>query len=1412
MIHHASHRIQHASLIILMLFIIIAGVFFAWWTVVVADHRQRAWLLQQTRLVAEAVNVDHIKALTGTEADLTSPQYKQLKEQLAAIRSTNPQCRFVYLMGRRADGALFFFVDSEPAGSVDYSPPGQVYDEAPEGCRRVFATRTETVEGPYSDRWGTWVSALVPIHDGTFANKPREPRTTHIEEADNLILCAGAYNGAGDIPAVMGMDIDAHAWRGMLFRAAVPPILLALALVAVLLTGKRLLVRRSRSADAPPRWMHHLEPALAAAVGLILTLFGAWMAHERETYDRNEAFLQLAAGRTLAIAEKLHDLCNIELEGLAHFYEGSAEITHKEFRQFSAYLTRNPAVHAWEWIPAVPAVDRSNFEEDARAAGLRGFEIWQKDAQGKRAPAADRDVYYPVFQVAPLMGNERALGYDLGSDPLRHAAIEEAIRTGLTIGTDPITLVQETGNQKGILICRPVFTQGEPRLLRGFALAVLRMETLLRIAARDNSAILELSLLRKDSAPEQIAISWDTESSPTTGLSAGRPVCAFGKVFAVTAHAGPQFMHLHPIAAVWRATLTGLLLTAALAMVFSVSYRRREELERLVFERTTALRESEERHRVLFEDSPDAYLILADGVIVDCNRTTEAMLGGDRKRIIGQSPDNLSPELQPDGRRSAEAAAEKINEALQTGSRMFEWVHRRLDGSDFWVEVSLSLMTIQGQQVLFTSMRDITDRKRAEDELVETNQLLEAAIARANEMAVQAEMAAIAKSEFLANMSHEIRTPMNGIIGMTGLLLDTELTEDQRRYAEIVRASGQSLLGLINDILDFSRIEAKKLDLEFLDFDLSGLLDDFAASLALRAHEKGVEFLCTADTAIPTLLRGDPGRLRQVLTNLAGNAIKFTHDGEVAVRAVLLEENENDVLLRFSVRDTGIGIPKDKIGLLFNKFSQVDASTTRKYGGTGLGLAISKQLAELMGGEIGVNSEESKGSEFWFSVRLGKQPMGRGVENSPAADLRGVRVLIVDDNTTSREILRTHLASWGVRPAEARDGPEAIHALFLALEENDPFRIALIDMQMPGMDGETLGRIIKADERLAETRMVMLTSLGMRGNTQRLEEIGFASCGTKPIRHQELKSILSLVLTKGNGVEPVSRSITTPHVTNEKSDLFADRRRRILLAEDNITNQQVALGILKKLGLHADAVVNGSEAIKALKTIPYDLVLMDVQMPEMDGIEATRQIRSSQSMMPNRRIPVIAMTAHALQGDRERCFKAGMNDYVTKPVSTQAVAEVLNRWLPKDTNTNPDESGKLNDASSTGKEDNNEEGDASSPNTHHAPAIFDRAALLDRLMDDEDLARTVAEGFLEDIPLQIEKLRGCLESGDAPGAERQAHTIKGASANVGGDALCAVASEMEMAGKAGDLTAVKVRMPDLEAQFGVLKEAMTREL
>jgi CheY-like chemotaxis protein/HPt (histidine-containing phosphotransfer) domain-containing protein len=573
---------------------------------------------------------------------------------------------------------------------------------------------------------------------------------------------------------------------------------------------------------------------------------------------------------------------------------------------------------------------------------------------------------------------------------------------------------------------------------------------------------------------------------------------------------------------------------------------------------------------------------------------------------------------------------------------------------------------------------------------------------------------------------------------------------------------------LLNDILDFSKMEAHKLFLETLDFDLHALLDDFAAPLALRAQEKGLEFICAVAPDLPAYLCGDPGRLRQVLVNLVGNAVKFTHHGEVAVLATLVSETSTQALIRFSIKDTGIGIPAEKRSLLFQKFSQVDASTTRQYGGFGLGLAISKQLVEMMGGEIGIDSEPGKGSEFWFTARFAKQPEPVR-KATPLADLRGAHILVVDDNATNRDVLKAQLQSRGVRQEAVPDGLSALQALRVARDAGDPFQAVILDMQMPGMDGVAVARAIKSDETLKGIPLVLLTSLGQRGDTRHTTEMGFAACLTKPVRQADLFTCLATVLA-GNNLTTARH----PMVARQAVHKLDQGTVRILLAEDNITNQLVAVGILKNLGLRADAVANGTEAITALETLPYDLVLMDVQMPEMDGFEATRRIRNPQSAVRNHRVPIIAMTANAMQGDRERCLEAGMNDYVSKPVTPHTLAGVLEKWLPAE----------------------------------KAGVVFDRTALLERLMGDEELMRTVQKMFLETMPGQIELLRGCLEAGDTPGAERQAHSIRGAAANVSGETLRAVAFEMEKAAKAGDLAAATARMADLQVAFNRLKDAM----
>jgi PAS domain S-box-containing protein len=674
-------------------------------------------------------------------------------------------------------------------------------------------------------------------------------------------------------------------------------------------------------------------------------------------------------------------------------------------------------------------------------------------------------------------------------------------------------------------------------------------------------------------------------------------------------------------------------------------------------------RQSGERTDTILRSIQSGILVIdaETHVIVEVNPAAELVFGGDREQIIGKKCHEFVC-------LNAQGACPITDMGEQVDNR--ETVLLTQDGKRTPILKTVVPITLEGRDCLLETFVDITDLKQAETELQEVNKELEQQTAKANELAAHAEMANVAKSEFLANMSHEIRTPMNGVIGMTGLLLDTELDDEQRSLAETVRASGDSLLSLINDILDFSKIEAGKLEMEEMDFDLHSLMDDFAASLALRAQVKGLEFLCDTSLDLPTTLQGDPGRLRQVLTNLTGNAIKFTPEGEIIVRVELESESDTEAVVRFSVHDSGIGIAKDKQATLFHQFTQVDASTTRKYGGTGLGLAISKQLTEMMGGTIGVNSTAGYGSEFWFTAHLLKRVAQDDSESSsPGVALRGTRILVVDGSAFNREIILKQLRAWEVRPDEAPDVETALELLRSASEAEDPYALALLAKVLPSTDVEALARTIRSDARLGKTRLMAMIPLNELGAVDRLEAAGFAAFLTKPVRQSDLLDGLMTVLDGGSNCN--RREKAAPSTI---PDLHR-RSVRILIAEDNAINQRVALGILDKMGLRADAVANGIESIKALESIPYDLVLMDVQMPEMDGYAATARIRDPESTVLRHDLPVIAMTAHTMAGDRDRCLAAGMDDYVAKPVNPRALAEVLDRWLPSDTPQGPTKNG-----------------------------------------------------------------------------------------------------------------------------------------
>ncbi len=651
-----------------------------------------------------------------------------------------------------------------------------------------------------------------------------------------------------------------------------------------------------------------------------------------------------------------------------------------------------------------------------------------------------------------------------------------------------------------------------------------------------------------------------------------------------------------------------------------------------------ALRESEMKYRTILENIEDGYYeVDIAGNFTFFNDPFCSILGYSKKELMGTNF------RQHTDKEVSNEVYQAFNKIFNTGKpeKGFQYEILRKDGIKRHTEISASLMKdSEGHRVGFRGiMRDTTDRMQAEEALKEAKSAAEAANR--------------AKSEFLANMSHEIRTPMNGIIGMTELALETDLTEEQRDYLEMVKLSADSLLGLLNQILDFSKIEAGRIELEEINFDLRNTVENIVEMLAFKAKETDLELVCHIRPDVPTALVGDPGRIRQILVNFMGNAIKFTQEGEVVIGVEVEKEEDSSVILHFFVSDTGIGIPPDKIETIFDSFVQADSSTTRRYGGTGLGLSISKQIVEIMGGRTWVESEPGKGSTFHFTAPFGLAYIeAKDALHFRELDLSGVPVLVVDDNATNRSVFQEMTSLWGLVPDGAENGKEALVKIKKAFESGNPYRLLLLDFHMPEMDGFEVAKRVKEGPYGKDMEIVMVTSLGQKGDASYCKEVGISGYLVKPVKQSDLLDAITIAL--GHPAEEKIPVITSYTIQE------ARRRLNILLAEDNLVNQKLAVKILEKRGHRVIVALDGKEAIEKFQEEHFDLILMDIQMPEIDGFEATQMIREKEKQEAGH-IPIVAMTAHATKKDRESCLQAGMDDYVSKPIKVEELFTVIEK-------------------------------------------------------------------------------------------------------------------------------------------------------
>jgi PAS domain S-box-containing protein len=1151
-----------------------------------------------------------------------------------------------------------------------------------------------------------------------------------------------------------------------------------------------------------------LRLLLLAAIGLsgiVLSVIAYVVLLIRDAQGIRDRFDLEAEQRVRSIEWQFRDDV-LGIYGASGFITDSQVGTRAQFRSAAEPRLSAKGVRAFAWVPRVRPEERASHEQQAEEMGLPDdYQIFQVSAEGHRVPAPEKEGedYYPVLYVAPEAESLDILGFDLSSHPAcREMMFEVRDAGGLVSTRSPVRLGQDPG-EPSLVLFRPIYrgltsddTEADRRQkLMGFVISLLEPGAILESGMSYFPGGINAELLNDTASREQrLVCAYDSvngrvqhealEVTETIGVAEElrtKSLDVPGQKWAVRCSPAAGYVAANRGALPLASLVFGIVLTTLLTIYASSLIGRTAAVERLVITRTREVRKANkeldfERFLLstMMENSPD-HIYFKD------KESRFIRMSNALARLFNlQSPSQAIGKTDHDffGPEHAEQALADEQELMRTGEPIVNKEEKETwpDGRITWASTSKLPLRDPGGEIIgtFGISRDITDRKHFEESLQAAKEAAEAANR--------------AKSAFLANMSHEIRTPMNSILGNTELVLDTRLTSEQRGFLTDVQHSAEELLAIINDMLDYSKIEAGKVVLHEMAFDLWEMLGDTMKSLSVPADKKGLELAYHVHPDVPRVVVGDRTRLRQVLNNLVGNGIKFTQRGEVVLRVGAVSQSDDQVVLRFAVSDTGIGIPEDKLGLIFEVFEQADTTTTRRFGGTGLGLPIACRLTELMGGQICVESEVGRGSTFHFTVRFGMADEEAVVKQ--AADwtaIQNLRVLVVDDNQTNRRILEEMLGNWTMRPTSVPGARQALEALRAAQEDGDPYRLVITDAHMPEVDGFALAEQIKGDRQAGCTVVMMLTSDDCSSDVARCERLGIESYLLKPVKQSELLDAIMLAL---GGVRATVEGREEPG---------ADRARqvpslKILLAEDSLMNQKLAVTLLEKNGHAVTVANNGREAVTAARAGDFDLVLMDVQMPEMDGFEATDSIRDREKET-GKHVPIIAMTAHAMKGDRERCLEAGMDSYVAKPIRAAELFDAIRDVLGTSIESAPPE-----------EETPADEEKAQVPED----GLIQWSAALKAVKGNRTLLKTVVGIALDECPKLLEGIRQAIAKGDPMALKLSAHTLKGSVRYFGPSKAFDLAFELEKMGKEQEFESANDTFSLLEKEMeqftGALRE------